>query len=158
MTWNVWRWYILSVSVAIIDQLTKYAVTQNFLYGAHENVFPGLNLLLIHNTGAAFSFLSDAGGWQRWLFLTISLVVSIVLVVWLYRLKKPQFFLSLSLALVLGGAIGNLYDRIFLGYVIDFVDVYYKNYHWPVFNVADASITLGAVFLLLESLMVKKHK
>ncbi|MFT6300415.1 MAG: signal peptidase II [Saprospiraceae bacterium] len=158
MTWSIWRWYTLSVSVAIIDQLAKYAVTQKFLYGAHENIFPGLNLLLVHNRGAAFSFLSDAGGWQRWVFLAISLVASIVLVAWLYRLKTAQFFLSLSLALILGGAIGNLYDRIFLGYVIDFVDVYYKNYHWPVFNVADASITLGAVFLLLESLMVKKHK
>jgi signal peptidase II len=114
--------------------------------------------MLVHNTGAAFSFLSDAGGWQRWLFLLISLVVSIILVIWLHRLKENQLVMSLSLTLILGGAVGNLIDRIFLGYVIDFIDIYYKNYHWPVFNLADASITLGAALFILKNFFCQKHR
>ena len=156
MSWQIARWYVVAIVLLIADQLAKYTITQNFLYGEYINIFPGLDFTLVHNTGAAFSFLSDAGGWQRWLFLIISLVASIVLMVWLYRLKASQFFLSTSLALILGGALGNLYDRIFLGYVIDFIDFYYGMYHWPVFNIADASITLGAVFLIFESFLVSK--
>jgi len=156
MSWQLARWYVVAIVLLIADQLAKYTITQNFLYGEYINIFPGLDFTLVHNTGAAFSFLSDAGGWQRWLFLIISLVASIVLMVWLYRLKASQFFLSTSLALILGGALGNLYDRIFLGYVIDFIDFYYGIYHWPVFNIADASITLGAVFLIFESFLVSK--
>ncbi|MFQ3342295.1 signal peptidase II [Porticoccus sp. Uisw_050_02] len=156
MSWQIARWYVVAIVLLIADQLAKYTITQNFLYGEYINIFPGLDFTLVHNTGAAFSFLSDAGGWQRWLFLIISLAASIVLIVWLYRLKASQFFLSTSLALILGGALGNLYDRIFLGYVIDFIDFYYGIYHWPVFNIADASITLGAVFLIFESFLVSK--
>ena len=156
MSWQIARWYVVAIVLLIADQLAKYTITQNFLYGEYINIFPGLDFTLVHNTGAAFSFLSDAGGWQRWLFLIISLAASIVLIVWLYRLKASQFFLSTSLALILGGALGNLYDRIFLGYVIDFIDSYYGIYHWPVFNIADASITLGAVFLIFESFLVSK--
>tara|TARA_B110000259_G_scaffold22562_1_gene23185 strand:+ start:2064 stop:2540 length:477 start_codon:yes stop_codon:yes gene_type:complete len=156
MSWQIARWYVVAIFLLIADQLAKYTITQNFLYGEYINIFPGLDFTLVHNTGAAFSFLSDAGGWQRWLFLIISLAASIVLIVWLYRLKASQFFLSTSLALILGGALGNLYDRIFLGYVIDFIDFYYGIYHWPVFNIADASITLGAVFLIFESFLVSK--
>ena len=156
MSWQIARWYVVAIVLLITDQLAKYTITQNFLYGEYINIFPGLDFTLVHNTGAAFSFLSDAGGWQRWLFLIISLAASIVLIVWLYRLKASQFFLSTSLALILGGALGNLYDRIFLGYVIDFIDFYYGIYHWPVFNIADASITLGAVFLIFESFLVSK--
>jgi signal peptidase II len=113
--------------------------------------------MLVHNTGAAFSFLSDAGGWQRWLFLLISLTVSIILVIWLYRLKENQPVMSFSLTLILGGAVGNLIDRIFLGYIIDFIDIYYKNYHWPVFNLADASITLGAALFILKNFFLTKN-
>jgi len=150
VNWTILRWYILSAFVVLADQVTKNIVTENFLYGENLNVFSGFNLILIHNTGAAFSFLSDAGGWQRWLFLLISLIVSIILAAWLYRLKKTQFFMSLSLSLILGGAIGNLIDRIFLGYIIDFIDIYYKSYHWPVFNIADASITLGVTIFIIK--------
>ena len=156
MSWQIARWYVLAIFVLIADQFTKHAITQNFLYGESSNIFPGLSFTLVHNTGAAFSFLSDAGGWQRWLLLIISLVISIVLMVWLYRLKASQFFLSTSLALILGGALGNLYDRIFLGYIVDFIDFYYGLYHWPAFNIADASITLGAIFLIFESLLAPK--
>tara|TARA_B110000444_G_C18810532_1_gene582327 strand:- start:669 stop:1121 length:453 start_codon:yes stop_codon:yes gene_type:complete len=147
----------LSAFVVLADQLTKNIVTENFLYGENLNVFSGVNLILIHNAGAAFSFLSDAGGWQRWLFLLISLIVSIILAAWLYRLKKTQFFMSLSLSLILGGAIGNLIDRIFLGYIIDFIDIFYKSYHWPVFNIADASITLGVAIFIINNLVVSKN-
>ena len=157
MNWTILRWYILSAFVVLADQLTKNIVTENFLYGENLNVFSGVNLILIHNAGAAFSFLSDAGGWQRWLFLLISLIVSIILAAWLYRLKKTQFFMSLSLSLILGGAIGNLIDRIFLGYIIDFIDIFYKSYHWPVFNIADASITLGVAIFIINNLVVSKN-
>ena len=157
MNWTIWRWYILSAFVVLSDQLTKNIVTENFLYGENFNVFSGVNLILIHNAGAAFSFLSDAGGWQRWLFLLISLIVSIILAAWLYRLKKTQFFMSLSLSLILGGAIGNLIDRVFLGYIIDFIDIFYKSYHWPVFNIADASITLGVAIFIINNLVVSKN-
>ena len=157
MNWTILRWYILSAFVVLADQLTKNIVTENFLYGENLNVFSGVNLILIHNAGAAFSFLSDAGGWQRWLFLLISLIVSIILAAWLYRLKKTQFFMPLSLSLILGGAIGNLIDRIFLGYIIDFIDIFYKSYHWPVFNIADASITLGVAIFIINNLVVSKN-
>ncbi|MAD57257.1 MAG: signal peptidase II [Porticoccus sp.] len=150
------RWYSLSSFIILVDQLTKSLATKNLLYGEYVNIFSGLNLILVHNTGAAFSFLSDAGGWQRWLFLLVSLSVSIILIIWIFRLKEQQLLESLSLALILGGAIGNLVDRIFLGYIIDFIDIYYKNYHWPVFNVADASITLGVVFFISKNLALKK--
>ena len=156
MNWSTLRWYSLSSFIILVDQLTKSLATKNLLYGEYVNIFSGLNLILVHNTGAAFSFLSDAGGWQRWLFLLVSLSVSIILIIWIFRLKEQQLLESLSLALILGGAIGNLVDRIFLGYIIDFIDIYYKNYHWPVFNVADASITLGVVFFISKNFALKK--
>jgi|TARA_B100001063_G_C16754322_1_gene552194 signal peptidase II len=156
VNWSTLRWYSLSSFIILVDQLTKSLATKNLLYGEYVNIFSGLNLILVHNTGAAFSFLSDAGGWQRWLFLLVSLSVSIILIIWIFRLKEQQLLESLSLALILGGAIGNLVDRIFLGYIIDFIDIYYKNYHWPVFNVADASITLGVVFFISKNLALKK--
>ena len=151
------RWYLLAGLVVISDQLTKHWVSSVFTYGETLELLPFLNLTLVHNLGAAFSFLSDAGGWQRWFFAVVSSVVSIVLVVWLHRLPKGQYLLATALALVLGGALGNLWDRVLLGYVIDFIDVYYQQYHWPAFNVADSAITLGAVLLIIESLFPSKH-
>ena len=153
---RVGRWYLLACLIVIIDQLAKHWVSSVFSYGETLELLPVLNLTLVHNLGAAFSFLSDAGGWQRWFFAIVSLVVSIVLVVWLYRLPARQTLLASALALVLGGAIGNLWDRVVLGYVIDFIDVHYQQYHWPAFNVADAAITLGAVLLILESFLAPK--
>ena len=153
---RVGRWYLLACLIVVFDQLTKYWVSSVFSYGETLELLPVLNLTLVHNLGAAFSFLSDAGGWQRWFFAIVSLVVSIVLVVWLYRLPARQTLLASALALVLGGAIGNLWDRVVLGYVIDFIDVHYQQYHWPAFNVADAAITLGAVLLILESFLAPK--
>jgi signal peptidase II len=114
-------------------------------------LFPGFNLTYVHNTGAAFSFLSEAGGWQRWFFAAMALIISVVLTIWLSRLKKHETLLAVALALVLGGAIGNLIDRLAYGYVIDFLDVYYQTRHWPAFNIADSAISVGVFLMLLES-------
>jgi len=153
---KVGRWYSLAVLIVVLDQLTKQWVSSSFSYGESLELLPFLNLTLVHNMGAAFSFLSDAGGWQRWFFAIVSLIVSVVLIFWLSRLPARQYLLATALALVLGGAVGNLWDRVFLGYVVDFVDVYYQKYHWPAFNVADTAITIGAILLILKSLFVSK--
>ncbi len=108
-------------------------------------------LTYVRNTGAAFSFLSDAGGWQRWFFAVLAILISIIIAVWLTRLKKQETLLAVALSLILGGAMGNLIDRLAYGYVIDFLDVYYQTWHWPAFNVADSAITLGVILMLLES-------
>lgn len=144
-------WYLLSGLVILVDQLTKYWASVSLVYGRAVELLPMLNLTLLHNRGAAFSFLSDAGGWQRWFFTGIALAVSIFIVLWITRLPRGKTLLGIALALVLGGAIGNLLDRVFLGYVVDFIDVYYLNYHWPAFNVADSAITVGAILLIIES-------
>ena len=113
---------------------------------------PSFNLLLTYNTGAAFSFLAGAGGWQRWFFLGLGSLVSIGLIVWLRRLKPTETRLATALALILGGAIGNLIDRAWLGQVIDFIQIYYQHWYWPAFNLADSAITVGAALLVLDSL------
>jgi signal peptidase II len=114
-------------------------------------LLPFFNLTYVHNKGAAFSFLSEAGGWQRWFFAALALIISVILSVWLARLKKHETLLALALSLVLGGAVGNLIDRLAYGYVIDFLDVYYDTWHWPAFNIADSAITLGVALMLMES-------
>ncbi len=142
----------LSLLVVVLDQLTKYLAAQFLQYSEPVNILPGFNLTLLHNTGAAFSFLRDAGGWQRWFFITLSTVVSIAIFIWLYTLPARKRWLACGLSLILGGAIGNLWDRIALGYVIDFIDVYYRHWHWPAFNIADSAITVGAVILFIDAL------
>jgi len=122
-------------------------------------VMPLINLTLMHNTGAAFSFLGNAGGWQRWMFVTIALLVSAGLAWWLRQLPRGHTWLAVAIALILGGALGNAWDRIHLGYVVDFIDVYYGNLpHWPAFNVADSAISVGAVMLLLDAVRGKRRK
>jgi signal peptidase II len=121
-------------------------------------IMPYFNLTYVHNTGAAFSFLSDAGGWQRWFFAGLAVIISTVMVVWLAKLKQHETLLAVALSLVLGGAIGNLIDRLAYGYVIDFLDVYYQSWHWPAFNIADSAITLGVVLMLLESFGLGKSE
>ena len=145
-------WYLLSVLVILVDQFTKSWASVSLVYGRAVELLPMLNLTLLHNRGAAFSFLSDAGGWQRWFFTAVALAVSIVIMLWMTRLTPGKTLLGLALALVLGGALGNLLDRVFLGYVVDFIDIHYLNYHWPAFNVADSAITVGAILLIIESL------
>jgi len=144
--------------VVVLDQITKsVAVSQLVLYQPAA-IFPGFNFTLMHNVGAAFSFLSDASGWQRWLFTGIALVVSGAIVVWMKRLTKDQYLTAIALGLILGGAIGNLWDRVTLGYVIDFIDVYYNQHHWPAFNIADSAISVGACVLIIGSIRASRQQ
>jgi len=151
----IWLW--LSVVVVGLDQLTKYLASANLEYGRPVELLPVFDLTLLHNTGAAFSFLAGAGGWQRWLFALLAAVVSIVLVVWLKRLKAHETWLAIALALVLGGALGNLYDRVVLGYVVDFISVHYQRYYFPAFNLADSGITVGAIMLIIDTLWFSRR-
>jgi len=146
------RWLWVSGLVIVLDQLTKLWASTSLDYGVPVPVMPLFNLTLMHNTGAAFSFLSEGSGWQRWFFALLALVISVVLVVWLTRLKPQQRWLAVALTLVLGGALGNVIDRVYLGYVIDFLDFYYHKWHWPAFNIADSAISVGAVMLVIDSL------
>jgi len=145
------KWLWLSVVALILDQWSKIAIDGSMRLYESIVLFPGFNLTYVHNTGAAFSFLSEAGGWQRWFFAAMALIISVVLTIWLSRLKKYETLLAVALALVLGGAIGNLIDRLAYGYVIDFLDVYYQTWHWPAFNIADSAISVGVFLMLLES-------
>jgi len=144
------KWLWLSSVVVVLDQLTKYIAESGLDYRLPVNVFTGLNMTLVYNRGAAFSFLSDAGGWQRWFFMGFSIIISIALVYWLRSVDKNRLYLASGLALILGGAIGNLIDRSLYGHVIDFIDVYYSSWHYPAFNIADSAITLGAGLLILD--------
>ncbi len=153
------KWLWLSGLVLILDQLSKIWIDISMHLYQSTSVFPGFSITYAHNYGAAFSFLSDAGGWQRWFFAALAAGISIGLVIYLKSLKQDETLLAVSLSLILGGAIGNLIDRVIYGYVIDFLDVYYQAYHWPVFNIADSAITIGVAFMLYESLVVKdKHE
>lgn len=142
--------------VVALDLLTKSIASHYLILHRPMPVFPGFNWTLMHNTGAAFSFLSDAAGWQRWFFAMISIVVSIGIVIWMKRLQSKQVWLTVSLALILGGALGNVWDRLTLGYVVDFIEVYYDRWSWPAFNVADSAIFIGAVMLIIDSLRNSK--
>jgi signal peptidase II len=145
------KWLWLSLLALVLDQGSKLAISSSMQLYQSIPVIPYFNLTYVHNTGAAFSFLSEAGGWQRWFFAALALVISAVIAVWLTRLKPHETLLAVALSLVLGGAIGNLIDRLAYGYVIDFLDVYYQTWHWPAFNIADSAITLGVILKLVES-------
>jgi signal peptidase II len=149
---NSLAWLWLSLSIIVCDQITKNLITDWLDYHQSENIFAGLNMTLVYNTGAAFSFLSQAGGWQRWFFIVLTSAVSLALLYWLATLPRQRKWLAVALALVLGGAIGNLWDRVSLGYVIDFIDVYYRHWHWPAFNVADSAICIGAIMLIIDAI------
>lgn len=146
------KWLWLSGLLIGLDQFSKWLAEQTLVLYQPLPVLPSFNLTLMYNRGAAFSFLAQAGGWQRWFFLVLSLAVSVLLVIWLSRLKAGQTKLAAALAMVLGGAVGNLIDRVWHGHVIDFIQVYYDRWYWPAFNVADSAITVGAVLLVLDSL------
>ncbi|OXS21955.1 signal peptidase II [Pseudomonas rhodesiae] len=151
-------WLVLSLLVLVIDQVSKAHFESSLEMFQQIVVIPDyFSWTLAYNTGAAFSFLADGGGWQRWLFALIAVVVSAVLVVWLKRLGRDDTWLAVALALVLGGALGNLYDRIALGHVIDFILVHWQNRHYfPAFNFADSAITVGAIMLALDMFKSKK--
>jgi signal peptidase II len=151
------KWLWLTVFVLAADLLSKNFAQEWLDYGVPVTLFSGLDMTLLYNRGAAFSFLSDASGWQRWLFVVIAVVISVVLVVWLKRTEKRQWWLGMGLALILGGALGNLHDRILLGYVVDFISVYYQSYFFPAFNLADSAITLGAAIMIIDMLFLEKQ-
>jgi signal peptidase II len=146
------KWLWLSVLALVLDQGSKLLVDSSMQLFQSIPLMPYFNLTYVRNTGAAFSFLSDAGGWQRWFFAGLALLMSIVIAIWLSRLKQHETLMAVALALVLGGAVGNLIDRLAYGYVIDFLDVYVDSWHWPAFNIADSAIVLGVGLMLLESL------
>ncbi|MBK1647032.1 signal peptidase II [Rhabdochromatium marinum] len=150
-----WLW--LSALVILLDQLSKWFAGQNLPLHEPVALLPLLNLTLMHNEGAAFSLLADAGGWQRWLFASFAILVTLVLSLWLLRLESGEHFTAAGLALLIGGAIGNLIDRLSTGRVVDFIDVYYGQWHWPAFNIADSAITLGVALLLIETLRAGRH-
>ena len=150
---RVWAWYGLALLVVVLDQLTKGLARALLVYGQPLAVLPIFDLSLHFNPGAAFSFLAGAGGWQRWFLSALALVVSAVLLVWLARLRREQWLLALALALILGGAIGNLIDRLWLGHVTDFIALHWNHRYFPAFNLADAAITLGAIALILDTLL-----
>ena len=145
-------WLGFSVLIVVLDLWTKNIASNALTLYRPEMVTSWLNMTLAHNYGAAFSFLSDAGGWQRWFFTILASVVTIVLVVWLFRLPKHEKITAAALGLIIGGAVGNLVDRINHGYVVDFIDVYYRDWHWPAFNLADSAITCGVILLILDGL------
>ena len=143
---------LLSTSflIFIVDRLTKYLCDTNLIPGQPVTVFPGFDLLLAYNSGATFSFLSDAGGWQRWLLTGFSSTISVLLIIWIIRLPKQEKLSAIALCLILGGALGNLYDRMFHGYVVDFISVYYQSYRFATFNIADSSVFMGACLMILD--------
>lgn len=148
-------WLLISVVVVALDLWTKFLVQESLSFGEFVPVWPVFNLTLTYNPGAAFSFLADAGGWQRYFFALVAVIAVVVMLVWLLRLKQ-QPLLSCALALVIGGALGNLYDRIMLGHVVDFLDFYWGDYHFPAFNLADSAITLGAILLIIDTIFSKE--
>lgn len=154
---NLW-WIALAVLSIVLDQYTKHLASLYLVYAHSVPVLPVLSWTLLHNPGAAFSFLSDAGGWQRYLFTGLAAVVSVIFVVWLMRMPKTLKLLPCAVALILGGALGNLIDRVSLGYVVDFIHVFYHDYHFPAFNIADSSITLGTILLILDTFFLDKNR
>lgn len=153
------KWLWLSGLALILDQISKIWIDTSMSLYQSIPIFPGFSITYAHNYGAAFSFLSDAGGWQRWFFAALAAAISVGLVIYIKRLKPNETLLAVALSLILGGALGNLIDRIIYGYVIDFLDIYYQAYHWPVFNIADSAITVGVAFMLYESFVSKdKHE
>jgi signal peptidase II len=147
------RWLWLTILWVVIDQITKQWVAGSFDYRETLAVLPFFNITYVHNPGAAFSFLADQGGWQRWFFTAIAAIASIIFIVWLAKTSKKQTMLSISFALILSGALGNLIDRVLFGYVIDFIDFHWSGTHFPAFNVADSMIFIGAALMLLDSFM-----
>lgn len=148
------KWLWLSVVIVILDLVSKHYASALLEYAIPVPVLPSFNLTLLHNTGAAFSFLATQSGWQRWFFVILAIVVSLALTRWLATLKDDRW-LAIAVALVLGGAIGNLYDRILLGYVVDFLHFYWQDYHFPAFNIADTAISIGAGMMILDLFRAK---
>ncbi len=145
----------LSSLVIVLDQVSKWMISSSFSLHETLAVMPYFNLTLAHNTGAAFSFLAQAGGWQRWFFVGLTTIISIALFIWLKKLSSQAKLEAISISLILGGAIGNVIDRIYFGYVVDFLDFYYGTAHFAAFNIADSAICIGAGLLIIDSFISK---
>src|SRR3990167_278351 len=152
---NSLPWCLLSLLVFLIDRVSKYYVSHFFLFGEPHTLIPYLNIMLVFNKGTAFSLLNQGKAWEFWFLTLIALVVSAMVLVWLFCLPRQAYWRACALSLILGGALGNIWDRISLGYVIDFIDVHFKSYHFATFNIADAAITIGAMLLVLEAFSQK---
>ncbi len=152
-----WRWFAIAAAIVVADQVAKWAVLGSFAPGERRVLTGFFNLVLVFNKGAAFSFLADAPGWQTPLFVVFSLVAAVIVSVLLFRSPgRPMFYAGL--ALILGGALGNVIDRLRFGQVVDFLDFHAMGWHWPAFNVADSAITVGAALLILEGLFHEKRR
>lgn len=145
------KWLWISLLVVVLDQASKQFAEAQLTPHQAVNLMPYFDWYLTYNTGAAFSFLADAGGWQRWLFTAIAIIMSVLIVQWIRKLPAEDTLAAISLSLILGGAIGNLIDRIYLGHVIDYIQIWLGAYPFPAFNIADAAISVGAVLLILSS-------
>ena len=153
-----WRWLPVTIVVIVSDQLAKFLVVQHVALYSSISVLPVLDISLRYNKGAAFSFLEGASGWQRWFFTVLALGVAALILIWMGRLKaRAQWLLCLSLAFILGGALGNVIDRLRLGHVIDFIVAHWHHAEFPAFNVADSSITIGAALLLFDALLESRR-
>ena len=152
------RWWWLALAWVVLDLGTKALMSQTLTYATPVEVLPFFNLTLLHNTGAAFSFLADHPGWQRWLFAAIAVAATVGLTIWMRRLRRDEKLLGACLALIIGGALGNLYDRLVHGYVVDFLSFHAAGWSYPAFNVADIGITLGAIGLIWESIFGERRR
>jgi signal peptidase II len=158
MNRNKLLWLSLSLLIIALDQFSKYWIMHHVTYYQPLEIFSWLNFIISFNKGAAFSFLNTAGGWQGWFFGIIAVIVAILIIVWLLRLPKKDHLTAFSLSLILGGALGNLLDRIQHGYVIDFIDFHIKNWHFATFNIADSAICVGAFFMIIKILFFNRRK
>lgn len=154
-----WFWLIVALIVVALDQWSKIAAVNNCTYGEMcVSLTSFFDFRLHYNSGAAFSFLAEAGGWQRWFFGVIAIVASVLLIIWIYKSAAQKPIEAFALSFILGGALGNLYDRIVLGHVVDFIHFYYQSWSFPVFNLADSAITLGAIVIIVDMLFAKEKK
>ena len=151
-----WFWYLVALVIVALDQASKHAIEAAFEYGETKVFTSFFNFTLAYNPGAAFSFLAGAGGWQRWFFAVIAIAASVLLTVWIARTAQYKTRETFALAFILGGALGNLYDRLVLGHVVDFIVFHYHDSYFPAFNLADSAITLGAAVLIIDMLFSKE--
>lgn len=152
------RWLWLSLIVILLDQSTKQIAEALLVFARPVYVLPFFDFTLLYNKGAAFSFLSDQSGWQRWFFILLALVVSGVMLAWLARLKREERWTALALSLIIGGALGNVIDRILHGQVIDFIHLHYQQHYFPAFNIADSAISVGVAVMLFDALVLSKRR
>jgi signal peptidase II len=158
--WNSgWRWLPLAGLIIVLDQFTKSLILKHFEYAENLFILPVLNLTLRYNTGAAFSFLADASGWQRWFFALLAITVVTGIIVWLRKMDgRSHARLAISLSLILAGALGNVIDRLRLGHVVDFIHAHWNDWDFPAFNVADSAITIGAILMLLDAYLESRRE